>query len=136
MLVPTLLSRSVQSSPDSAQQVKWLVQADFTKVPPGESVDLVYEHESPGLFVREGNGTATLSFDVEVETIELTRWLLLPAASQFREYRVIRYETAKPETAEEVNVVTRYLSKDYSVLAFKMLALKPGYTYELTWFYR
>jgi len=86
--------------------------------------------------VREGNGAATLSFDVEVETIELTRWLLLPEATQFREYRLIRYETGKPETAEEVKAVTRYLSNDYSVLAFKLLALKPGHTYELTWFYR
>jgi len=136
LLVPTLLSRALPSLPDSARQVKWLVQADFRKVPPGESVDLVYEHESPGLFVREGSGTATLAFDVEVETVELTRWLLLPAATQFRDYRMIRYETGKPESAENVNVVTRYLSHDYSILAFKMLAVKPGYTYELTWFYR
>src|SRR4029079_7944714 len=135
LLPPTLLARSL-SSPDSEKFVKWLVQADFTKIPPGESVDLVYEHESPGLFVREGNGAATLSFDVEVETVELTRWLLLREATQFREYRVIRYETGKPETAEEVKAVTRYLSSDYSVLAFKLLALKPGHTYELTWFYR
>ncbi|HEY4733667.1 MAG TPA: patatin-like phospholipase family protein [Gemmatimonadaceae bacterium] len=136
LLVPTLLSRPVQSSGDSVKRVKWLVQGDFRRIPPGQSVDLVYEHESPGLFVQEGSGTATLAFDVEVETVELTRWLLLPTAKQFRDYRLIRYETGKPESAEDVSVVTRYLSKDYSVLAFKMLALKPGYTYELTWFYR
>ena len=135
LLPPTLLARNL-TAPDSEKLVKWFVQADFTKITPGESVDLVYEHESPGLFVREGNGAATLSFDVEVETVELTRWLLLPEATQFREYRLIRYETGKPETAEEVKAVTRYLSSDYSVLAFKLLALKPGYTYELTWFYR
>jgi hypothetical protein len=135
LLAPTLHSR-VLVLPDSERQVRWQVHADFTKVPPGQSVDIVYEHESPGLFVRETNGAATLAFDVEVETIELTRWLLLPEAKQFREYRLIRYETGKPETAEEVPVVTRYLSHDYSILAFKLLALKPGYTYELTWFYR
>jgi predicted acylesterase/phospholipase RssA len=135
LLPPALLARTM-TSPDSEKFVKWFVQADFTKITPGESVDLVYEHQSPGLFVREGNGAATLSFDVEVETVELTRWLLLPEATEFREYRLIRYETGKPETAEEVKAVTRYLSSDYSVLAFKLLALKPGYTYELTWFYR
>ena len=135
LLPPRLLAHNL-TAPDSAKLVKWFVQADFTKITPGESVDLVYEHESPGLFVRENNGAATLSFDVEVETVELTRWLLLPEATQFREYRLIRYETGKPETAEEVNAVTRYLSNDYTVLAFKLLALKPGYTYELTWFYR
>ena len=135
VLTPTLYTRIVED-PDSANEMKWLVHADFTKIPPGESVDLIYEHESPGLFVREGNGAATLSFDVEVETVELTRWLLLPEATQFREYRLVRYETGKPQTTEEVDAVTRYLSRDYSVLAFKLLALKPGYTYELTWFYR
>ena len=136
LLMPTLHSRTAEETPGSANQTHWEVHADFTKVPPGQSVDIVYEHISPGLFIREGNGSATLAFEVEVETVELTRWLLLPHGRQFREYRLIRYETGKPETAEEVNVVTRYLAQNYSILAFKLLALKPGYTYELTWFYR
>lgn len=42
--------------------------------------------------MRETNGAATPAFDVEVETIKLTRWLLLPAAKQLREYRFIPYE--------------------------------------------
>jgi len=136
LLAPTLYSRTVQGSSGTEDARHWEVHADFTKVPPGESVDIVYEHMSPGLFVREANGTATLAFDVEVETVELTRWLLLPEGRQFREYRLVRYETGKPESAEEVKLVTRYLAKDYSILAFKLLALKPGFTYELTWFYR
>jgi len=136
LLTPTLHFLPMPESPGGGAQTHWTVHADFTKVPPGESVDIIYEHMSPGLFVREGNGAATLSFDVEVETVELTRWLLLPEGKQFREYRLIQYETGKPETSEDVKVVTRYLAEDYSILAFKMLALKPGYTYELTWFYR
>jgi hypothetical protein len=136
LLTPTLHSRSAQGAPGSERSTHWEVHADFTKVPPGESVDIVYEHISPGLFVREGNGAVTLGFEVEVETVELTRWLLLPEGRQFREYRLIRYETGKPESAEEVKVVTRYLAQDNSILAFKLLALKPGYTYELTWFYQ
>ena len=136
LLTPTLHSRSVEAFPGGERQVHWEVHGDFTKVPPGESVDIIYEHMSPGLFVREGNGVATLAFDVEVETVELTRWLLLPEGKRFRDYRLIRYETGKPESAEEVKVVTRYLAQDYSILAFKLLALKPGYTYELTWFYQ
>ena len=117
-------------------ETHWEVQTDFTKVPAGESVDIIYEHLSPGLFVREREGAASLAFEVEAETVELTRWFLLPEGKEFRDYRLIRYETGKPDRTEEVKVVTRYLAQDNSILAFKLLALKPGYTYELTWFYR
>lgn len=136
LLHPTLHSRGVAASSGGERQIHWEVHADFTKVSAGESVDIIYEHISPGLFVRERSGVATLAFDVEVETVELNRWLLLPEGTEFRDYRLIRYEMGKPETAEEVNVVTRYLAEDYSILAFKLLALKPGYTYELAWYYR
>ena len=127
---------TVQDSATAARGAHWEVRADFTKVPPGEAVDIIYEHTSPGLFVREGNGFATVAFTVDIETVELTRWLLLPKGRQFREYRLVRYPTGKPESAEEVNVVTQYLARDHSILAFKLLALSPGFTYELTWFYR
>ena len=68
--------------------------------------------------------------------VELTRWLLLPQGKQYRDFQLIRYETGKPETPEKVNIVTRYLAEDYTILAFKILSLKAGYTYELTWYYR
>jgi hypothetical protein len=35
-----------------------------------------------------------------------------------------------------VEPVTRFLAEDFTILAFKLLALRAGYTYELTWFYR
>jgi hypothetical protein len=35
-----------------------------------------------------------------------------------------------------VRVVTQYLAEDYTILAFKLLALDAGYTYEVTWFYK
>lgn len=136
LLTPKLYSRVVPGDSLSGPTTHWVVHADFTKVPPGQFVDVIYEHMSPGTFVREANGSATLSFDVEVETVELTRWLLLPKGRHFRDYRLIRFQTGKPETAEDANVVTRYLAQNYTILAFKMLALKPGYVYELTWFYR
>jgi hypothetical protein len=37
---------------------------------------------------------------------------------------------------ERVKVVTEFLADDYSILAFKLLALKPGYAYEVQWFYK
>lgn len=135
-LIPTLHSRSAPVAADGQKRVQWEVQADFKRIPRGESVDIVYEHLSPGLFVREASGSATLAFDVEVETAELTRWLLLPEGRKFHDYRLLRYETTKPDQVEQVDVVTRYLAADYSILAFKLLALKAGYTYELTWYYQ
>lgn len=133
-LTPTLHTRSGQTSGDGKRRIHWEVHANFEKVTPGEPIDIIYEHTSPGLFVREGSGSATLAWEVEVETIELNRWLLLPEGKEFREYRLIRFKTGKPETADDVKVVSRYLAEDNSILAFKLLALDPGYTYELTWY--
>lgn len=116
--------------------VHWEVGADLRKLPAGDSVDLVHEQFSPGLFLAEGVGSNALGFDVEAETVELTRWLLLPEGKEYRSFRFIRYQTGKPETAEDVRVATEYLAEDFTILAFKLLALKAGYTYEITWFYR
>lgn len=113
-----------------------MIGADFRKVPPGDSVDLVYEHMSPGLFLRNGMGSTTLSFEIEVETVELTRWLLMPRGREYHSYQLIRHPTGKPEATEHVKVVTEYLADDYTILAFKLLALKPSFTYEITWSYR
>jgi len=136
-LTPTLHSQRAPAAVERGEKrVHWEVQADFRQVPRGESVDIIYEHLSPGLFVREGSGSATLAFDVDTETAELTRWLLLPEGREFRNYHLVRYEMTKPDSVEHVDVVTRYLADDFSILAFKLLALKPGYTYELTWYYR
>jgi hypothetical protein len=47
----------------------------------------------------------------------------------------VRYEKGKPETMEVFKFATEYLAANYSILAFKLLALEPGYVYELTWYY-
>jgi hypothetical protein len=49
---------------------------------------------------------------------------------------LVRYETEKPAVVENVKVVTQYLADDNTILAFKLLSLKAGYTYEITWSYR
>jgi hypothetical protein len=51
-------------------------------------------------------------------------------------FRIIRYKTGKPEEVEAVKVVTEYLAEDFTILAFKLLSLKPGYTYEVSWSYQ
>ena len=49
---------------------------------------------------------------------------------------MIRYPTGTSEMVESIKPVTEFRVNDSTILAFKLLALKAGYTYELTWFYR
>ena len=135
-LEPKLYGRSLGSSRTSSNQMHFEVGTDFEKVPPGDSVDIIYEHLSPGLFVREGAGSNTLAFEVEADTVELSRWLLMPEDKAYRTFQLIRYKTGKPMAVEEVDVVTEYLAEDYTILAFKLLSLEAGYTYEITWYYQ
>ena len=135
-LKPNLYSRSLEDSGSGEKLIRWEVGVDFQKIPAGETVDIIYEHTSPGTFLRDGVSSTTLAFDVEAETIELTRWLLMPQGKQYRTFQLIRYETGKPETSESVRVVSEYLADDLSILAFKLLSLKAGCTYELSWFYQ
>lgn len=135
-LKPKLYSRNLDQSGRAERQVHWEIGTDLQKVPAGESVDIIYEHHSPGLFLRDGIGSTTLKFEVEVETIELTRWLLMPKGKEYESFQIIRYKTGKPEVPKKVKVVTEFLAEDRTILAFKLLALKPGYTHEITWFYK
>jgi len=135
-LKPKLYSRTLEGSRPGEKLAHFEVAADFLKVPAGNAVDIIYEHLSPGLFLRNDAGSATLSFDVEARTEELARWLLLPKGKEYRSFELIRYPIGKPEAAESVKPVTEYLADDFTILAFKLLALEAGYTYEITWFYR
>ena len=83
-----------------------------------------------------GQGGAGITFHVVAETGELATWLLMPRGKEYRSFRIIRYLTSKPAEAEKVRIVTEYLADDYTIIAFKLLALKPGYTYEVGWMYK
>jgi hypothetical protein len=133
-LKPTLYTTPVSAPGENLRH--WQVGADFQKVPSGATADIVYEHISPGLFLRPGIGSTSMALAIEVETVELSRWLLLPRGREYRTWQLIRYLTGSPEVVESVTPVTEFRSNDYTILAFKLLALKAGYTYELTWFYR
>jgi len=115
---------------------RWEASIDFHKVPAGEIVDIVYEHYSPGEFLHHRQGSTTLAFDVQADTAEISRWLFLPEGKDYRDYKIIRYETGKPATAEAAKIVTEYLADDSTILAYKLLAAKAGYTYEVTWYYK
>jgi predicted acylesterase/phospholipase RssA len=113
-------------------QASW----DFQSVPIGEYVDLVYEHYSPALFLRRGENSTSLAIPIYADTAEVTRWFLLPEGKEYKSFRILQYETGKPQTAEVARVVTQYLATDSSILAYKMLSAKTGYTYDVTWYYK
>ena len=135
-LRPKLYSRAAGTSAGGEKLVHWEVGADFRTVPSDEPTEIIYEHISPGRFLREGIGSITLPFEVEAKTIELTRWLLMPRRAHYRSFQLIRYPTGKPEHPESVRLVTQYQSEDRTILAFKLLGADPTYTYEVTWFYQ
>jgi predicted acylesterase/phospholipase RssA len=135
-LKPTLYAGDAGAMPSGQKLVRWEVGANLQRLPPGDSAEIIYEHLSPGTFVVEGMSSNTLSFSVEAETIELTRWLLMPEGREYKSFQLIRYPVGKPDTPESVRLATEYLGEDRAILAFKLLALEAGYTYELTWVYK
>jgi len=66
----------------------------------------------------------------------VTRWILIPKGREYRSFRVARYKTEEPDKLEPVRIVTEYLAEDYTILAYKLLSVKAGYTYEVTWYYK
>jgi predicted acylesterase/phospholipase RssA len=135
-LSPRLYSQRMESSSTGEKRIHWEVGADFRKIPAGDFVDIMYEHLSPGIFLREGIDSTTMAFDVEADTVELSRWLLLPQGKEYESFRMIRYQIGHPELSEDVKIISRYLAGDSTILAFKLLAIRSGYTYEMTWSYR
>ncbi|MBQ0820942.1 patatin-like phospholipase family protein [Microvirga sp. HBU67558] len=135
-LKPQLYSRSLTGHDPTENLRHWEVGVEFGKVPAGETVDIIYEHRSPGLFLRAGIASTSLTFDIEADTIELDRWLLLPQGREYRTFQLIRYPTGRLQPVESVTPVTEFRSNDFTILAFRLLALKAGYSYDLTWFYR
>lgn len=115
----------------------WEVTYDFRKVPAGDSVELRLDYQYSWQIYHRGDTSTTHRFHVPAETAELARWILMPAGRQYsRGFRFIRYQQGKPETVEPMHFVTEYLPEDYTILAYKLLDLKPGYMYEVTWSYQ
>ncbi len=133
---PKLRRMSVDSAVPGEKKARWEVSVDVSKVPAGEIVDLTYEHISPGEFLQRGEASTSITFNFQVDTAEVTRWFLLPQGKEYRSFRILQWETSKPEKVEVVKVVNEYLADDSTILAFKLLSVKAGYTHEVTWFYK
>jgi hypothetical protein len=135
-LQPKLRRSAVESSVSGQEECHWEISFDFEDVPAGEYVDLLVEYRSPGAYLEGGQNASTLSIPVQTETAELTVWVLMPKGKEYRDFHITRHETGKPEAVETVHVVSEYLAEDFTILAFKLLALKPGWTYEVNWVYK
>jgi predicted acylesterase/phospholipase RssA len=135
-LQPKLLVHHEENSATGAKDCRWEMSVNCEKVAPGDLVEILEEHLSPGDFVRDNGGSATLTFETAATTAELTRWILMPEGREYKSHKLVRYKKGKPETMEVFKFATEYLATNYSILAFKLLALDPGYVYELTWYYK
>ena len=135
-LQPKLLVHHEDNGGTGAKHSRWEMSVDCEKVVPGDLMEILEEHLSPGGFVQDNGGSATLTFEPQGKTAELTRWILMPLGREYKSHKLVRYEKGKPETMEVFKFATEYLATNYSILAFKLLALDPGYVYELTWYYK
>jgi hypothetical protein len=135
-LQPRLRRSAVGSSVTGQEECHWEASFDFEGVPPGEYVDLLVEYRSPGAYLEGGASASAFSIPVQTDTAELTVWILMPRGKEYRDFHISRHEMGKPEKVEAVHVVTEYLAEDFRILAFKLLALKPGWTYEISWVYK
>jgi predicted acylesterase/phospholipase RssA len=134
---PTLRMMNVDTSgPVGESLCHFEADWDCQKVPAGDTVDLIYEYVSPGVFLTRGDNSTTLTLQHEVNASEVTRWILMPRDNDYRSFRIFRYELGKPATIEPVKTFTEYLADDYTILAFKLVAAKGGYAYEVTWYYK
>jgi predicted acylesterase/phospholipase RssA len=135
-LQPKLSMSSLPGANPAEKEYRWRASYDFQHVPAGEFVDLVVEYHTPGRFLqRGGNGTAIVC-PIRADTAEMTAWILMPEGKQYESFRIVRYPTGKPEKVEAVKVVTEYLAQEFTIIAFKLLSLDAGYSYEVSWTYR
>jgi hypothetical protein len=135
-LQPKLSMSRVQSSNPGEEECDWRASYDFTHVPAGKFVDLIAEFHTPGQYLQRGGNDSVMVYPIRTDTAELTAWILMPEGKEYQGFRIVRYDTAKPDKVEAVEVVTEYLPDDFTIIAFKLLSLQSGYTYVVSWTYR
>ena len=134
-LQPKLSMCSVENATSGRKDYHWRATYDFQHIPTGEFVDLIVEYHSPGENLQRGGNGTELVFPIRADTAELTAWIMMPEGREYQSFRIIQYETGKPKVVEPVTVVTEYLAEEHTIIAFKLLSLKSGYTYEVSWTY-
>jgi hypothetical protein len=123
-------------TPDAADRsCRWEASFDFRNVPAGQFVNLLVEHQGPGRYLEDDSDSTTVPLNIRADTAELTAWILMPEGKEYSTFRVTRHR-GDHHKVERVNVVTEYLAADFTIIAFKLLSLKAGYTYEVSWNYK
>jgi predicted acylesterase/phospholipase RssA len=135
--IPPKLFMSRAEGPGPGQKENhWRATYDFHHVPAGEFVDLVVEYHSPGRYLQRGASGTAIVLPIRANTAELTAWIMIPEGREYQGFRIVRYDTRKPQKVEVVKVVTEYLAENFSIIAFKLLSLDAGYSYEVSWTYQ
>jgi predicted acylesterase/phospholipase RssA len=136
LLRPTLRMCELESSTPSHEQYRWEADFDLRDVPAGDFVELMLDELSPGHYLEGGQGGAELTFEVHARTGELATWILMPRGREYQSFHITRHEMGKPQTSEAFRPVTEYLADDYTIIAFKLVNLAPGWTYQVRWIYK
>ena len=126
----------VESSVPGREECRWEADFDFLGVPAGDFAEVMLDERSPGIYLEGGLGGAGITFEVQAQTGELTTWLLMPRGREYQSFNISRHQTGKPETSETFRPVTEYLADDYTIIAFKLVSLGPGWTYQVRWIYK
>jgi predicted acylesterase/phospholipase RssA len=126
----------VEGSVVGQEECRWEADFDFLGVPPGDFAEIMLDERSPGIYLEGGMGGAGITFVVSAQTGELATWLLMPRGKEYQSFHISRYKTDKPETSEAFRPVTEYLADDYSIIAFKLVSLDAGWTYQVRWIYK
>jgi predicted acylesterase/phospholipase RssA len=135
-LRPRLRMCEVESSVPGREECRWEADFDFLGVPAGDFAEVMLDERSPGIYLEGGLGGAGITFLVQAQTGELTTWLLMPREREYQSFNISRHQTGKPETSETFRPVTEYLADDYTIIAFKLVSLGPGWTYQVRWIYK
>lgn len=134
-LQATLRRSNMDSTARGGRGIRWQASYDLHQIPVGDFVDLLVEYHSPGPNLRGNENSTTFVFPISAETGELATWILMPKGREYRDFRIVRYPTGRPEQVQAVRVVSEYLATDKTVIAFKLLSLDMGWTYEIDWSY-
>lgn len=131
-----LYMKPLESTGASQKSCRWQISYNLQHLPPGDFVDVIYEHQSPGQFLQRGENGTAMSFQIVADTAEFTTWVLMPEGREYQSFRIVRHPVDHPEKVEHVKVVTEYLAEDHTIIAFKLLSLDGGYVYDLSWHYK
>lgn len=131
-----LVRSIIDAGASGEKQARWQAIFDFRQVPDDDPVDIIVEDYSSGLYLRRNESCSIIPIPIYTPTAELTLWVLLPTGKQYQSWRVVRFPRDNPQRIDTVRVITEYLAEDKSILAFKLLSLKPDFTYEVQWFYK